>query len=401
MRFKLATIVLVVLFQGCPLPGAASAAPAPAKTSAIIVVPGFKGTALEREDSGKRVWITTSQALFGRSSLAFNDPRLALPGALNLKTDGVLKSVTVIPGLYSRDVYGGWIAGFHKKFSANTDIIEFAYDWRRDPVETVNALGALISDLRTHGVTSIKLVTHSFGGLITAYYLRYGVQEPEAAAENWEGARQVEKVVFVGVPFLGTMVTFRDMQMGETVGLNHALLDATVHSSFPSSYFLLPAPAETVFVSPRLEPAPVDLYRAAAWREHGWGLFASGDALSAEHRDARSAVTAALLDRAATFSGLVNAPPGPPTTVLTTKVWHVVGHGRPTLAAAVWNQETNALEFTRSEGGDGVVTARSAELPPAYRSLFKTTTIESRAAHDKLWADGDLEERMRRFLADE
>ncbi len=400
MRLKLATIVLAVLLQGCPLTGAASTEPSRAKTSAIIVVPGFEGTALARADRRERVWITASQALFGRSSLAFNDPRLALPGALDLTTDGVLKSVTIIPGLYSRDVYGGWIAGLHERFAANADLIEFAYDWRRDPVETVNALGALVSDLRAHGVTSIKLVTHSFGGYIAAYYLRYGVQEPDAAVETWEGAHQVEKVVFVGVPFLGTMVKFRDMQRGQTVGLNHTLLDATAHSSFPSSYFLLPAPRETAPVSPRLEPAPVDVYNAAAWREHGWGLFASGDALSTEQRDARSTFTAALLGRGAIFSGLVNAPPGPGARV-TTKVWHVVGHGRPTLAAAVWNQETNALEFTRSEDGDGVVTARSAELPSAYRSLFKTTTFESRASHDKLWADGDLEERMRRFLADE
>ena len=62
---------------------------------------------------------------------------------------------------------------------------------------------------------------------------------------------------------------------------------SAAYSSFPSSYFLLPAPAETVLVSPRLEPAPVNLYSAATWREHEWGLFAGRDALSDEQRDTR------------------------------------------------------------------------------------------------------------------
>src|SRR5262245_10382550 len=97
----LSVLVLVAPLQGCPVPDTAPAPPGHAKASAIIVVPGFKGTALAREDNGKRIWITASQALFGRSSLAFNDPRLALPDALSLKTDGVLESVVVIPGLYS------------------------------------------------------------------------------------------------------------------------------------------------------------------------------------------------------------------------------------------------------------------------------------------------------------
>ena len=126
--------------------------------------------------------------------------------------------------------------------AADTDIVELPYDWRQDPVETVHALEALIRRMRAGGARPVSLVAHSFGGYIVAYYLRYGAQDPEAARETWEGAEQVEKVIVMGTPFLGAMLKFRDMLTGETVELNTSLLDATAHASFPSSYFLIPAP---------------------------------------------------------------------------------------------------------------------------------------------------------------
>lgn len=385
-----------VLQQGCHSTETAHVERARAKLSAIIIVPGFKGTALLRADTGKQVWITAGEALSGSATLALNDSRLDLADALDLKTDGLLNTIRIVPGLFSIDVYGSLTSELRKRFASDTEVIEFTYDWRQDPMEAVKALGALVSSLRARGIGSISIVAHSFGGYITAYYLRYGVQDPEHSVETWQGAGQVDKVVVIGAPFLGSMIKFRDMLTGETVGLNDSLLDATAHSSFPSSYFLLPAPTEATLVSPGGDTLPISLYSPLSWRDHAWGLMVQGDALVPQVNSGRLRFVSMYLDRGARFSSLVNAPPGRVPT-LPIQILHIVGRARPTVAQATMKQ--NQLTFTLSEDGDGVVTARSADLPTAYRQIAETSTIETMAAHHALWKGEDVEERIVRFLS--
>ncbi len=385
-----------MLQHGCHSTEPVTADPRFSKSSAIILVPGFKGTALARVDTGERVWITASEALFGNATLASNDSRLGLQAALDLVPDGLLKRVRIVPGILALDVYGSLSATLHKRFQPGADIVEFAYDWRQDPMEAVTALGALVSSLHTRGVGSVSLVTHSFGGYITAYYLRYGVQDPEHASETWEGAGQVDNVILMGTPYRGAMLKFRDMLAGETIGLNGSLLDATAHSSFPSSYFLLPAPTEAAFMSLRGEPLPISLYSAWSWRDHAWGLLVYDSVPSLQVNNGRLTFVATHLDRAARVSRLVNAPPGrlPPSSL---KVLSIVGRGRATLAQA--SMDYNKLEFTLFEDGDGVVTAQSAALPAAYRQAAETRTVETPAAHRALWNGEDVEEQILRFLS--
>jgi pimeloyl-ACP methyl ester carboxylesterase len=392
---SMAVLTATILQHGCHSTEPVTADARFAQSSAIILVPGFKGTALARGDTGERVWITASEALFGHATLASNDSRLGVPAALELVPDGLLKRVRIVPGIFALDVYGSLSATLHERFQPGADIVEFAYDWRQDPVEAVKSLGALVSRLHARGVGSVSLVSHSFGGYITAYYLRYGVQDPEHAAETWEGAGHVDSVILMGTPFRGAMLKFRDMLAGETVGLNESLLDATAHSSFPSSYFLLPAPTEAPFKSARGEPLPISLYHPRSWRDHGWGLFAHDVAPPVQVNNGRLAFVSTHLDRAARVFRLVNAPPGqvPPSSL---KVLSIVGRGRATLAQA--SMEDNRLDFTLFEDGDGVVTARSAELPEAYRRVADTSTTETTASHGSLWKDDEAEERIMHFL---
>jgi pimeloyl-ACP methyl ester carboxylesterase len=410
---SLAALSVSLLLNGCHSTISERSEDTVVKSSAIIFVPGFKGTALDRQDGSGRVWITISEAVFGTSTLAWNHPPLSIPNAAELKTNGILKVVPVIPGLFAVDVYGSWIDDLRERFSSTARIIEFSYDWRQDPLETVNALGLLVADLQATGVSSITLVAHSLGGLIASYYLRYGIQDVETAQETWEGARNVHKVLLAGVPFQGAMVKFRDMQKGEVVGLNHSLLDATAHSSFPASYYLLPSPGAPVILSERLGPIPNPLYQAATWREERWGLFQNQSSLSERDRQSRFNFVAQALERSMKFTALIHAPPKRFPASLR-KLVNLMGEGHTTLAQAVWMRNTNggvAFDATTLESaglgginltgdGDGVVTTHSASLPAAFQQAFHARTIASRSTHEKLWLDRGVKPQLSHFLAE-
>ena len=92
-----AMCVLILLEQGCQPAQHVDPDPSHAKSSAIILVPGFKGTALARADTGKRVWITAGQALVGNTSLAWDQAELGLSDARPLRADGLLFNVRIVP----------------------------------------------------------------------------------------------------------------------------------------------------------------------------------------------------------------------------------------------------------------------------------------------------------------
>ena len=118
---------------------------------------------------------------------------------------------------------------------AHSTIVPLSYDWRGDLMHAVRKLDETIRHLRTEGTTDIRIVAHSMGGMVAAYYLRYGAQEPDRARETWEGAGQVNRAVLAGVPFEGTMIAFRNSQYGVRIGLNRILLQPTAVSSFPAT----------------------------------------------------------------------------------------------------------------------------------------------------------------------
>lgn len=390
---------LTALLAVLPACRAAEKVSTPPRTAtAIVFIPGFKGTALAQRDSG-RIWLTASQAFFGDATLADNGAALGIPETIELRTDGLLKRIPVIPGLYDLDVYDSWIQRLRKRFP-DVRLVEFSYDWRAEPMEAVRALHRTVAGLRAEGL-SVVLLAHSFGGLISSYYLRYGDQDPESATETWEGAGAVRKVVLAGVPFRGAINKFRDMQLGETIGFNRTLLDAMAHSSFAASYYLIPAPIEPALVTDRLEPLADLLYDGAAWQAHRWGLFRNAEALPDGDRAARLAFVTATLDRARTFSRLLFAPlrkaPEPAPEMI-----NVVGRGRPTPARAIWRPDRQELGFNSDERlnaeGDGVVTVRSASLPPAFHEAFRPATFKSLYEHGELWSDPQVQDVLFAFL---
>ena len=202
----------------------------------IIFIPGFKGSVLLRTEDNKHIWLSTKEILFGNSSIKLS----LVNNETTYKEGGILNSVPVIPKIFEINFYKSFLNNLINTLSHKYKIINFSYDWRMDIISTVLRLNELIESLKSE--YSINIIAHSMGGLITSYFLRYGLQLPETCKENWAGAKIIDKVVLAGVPFQGSVEMFCEIQNGSKVVFNRNLLDFETMSSFQSAYQLLPSP---------------------------------------------------------------------------------------------------------------------------------------------------------------
>jgi len=113
------------------------------------------------------------------------------------------------------------------------------------------------------------------GGLIAEYYLLYGGEDvlgrDPLPPPTYAGARNVCRLVLIGVPQEGSIEAFRHLHEGFRVGLRPVAREAVF--TMPAIYQLLPFAADRVFVDPEGRPLAVDLADARVWQEHGFGVF--------------------------------------------------------------------------------------------------------------------------------
>lgn len=412
-----AILLMIALWSGCAQPPRTVGNHAPAVESAIIVIPGYYGTRLVRETDGRLIFISLTQALFGGQTLTLPVPGLGLGGTTNLQPEGLLEEIDVIPLLYSIDVYGSLMDQLRLSNQKSRKVVSLSYDWRGDLIEGVRKLDGLIRQLRVEGTHDISVVAHSMGGLIVSYYLRYGTQEIESAIETWQGADSLTSVVMAGVPFLGVMHSFRNMNFGVTVGLNASLLSAEAYASFPASYYTLPLAGSDELLSPELQPVTGMIRNPKHWRQFEWGLLNNSmTPVSNEIVERRTAYTIFWLHRSQRFLELLGAPPSTTHPDLP-PLLYVYATGTPTLSKAVWkgNQAKgpDSLGFDDPEAslsdrgmppptiysdGDGTVTVSSALLPPAFRQTLPTTIREYAVGHTELVKDATIQQDIVTFL---
>ena len=380
--------------------------------SAIIVIPGFKGSRLVERDSGRCAWLCVREVLLGRKTLTLDEPDLALPTSRSLVEAGILERVTVLPGVYAIDIYGSLKDSLEEAFVDRARVETLSYDWRRDNFEAVYALDRHIRRLKTRGIKRISLVAHSMGGLIAAYYLRYGTQELNSSArETWEGAKQINRAVIIGVPFRGAMDALRDMHYSVSTGWNKTLLNNMALSSFPSIYQLLPPVTEDGVILTDIGRLPTQkIFDARHWARHGWGLFNGAEKLTASDYQARTLATEQYLIQAHHLSRLLHKDTT--SSSISLAVLNIIGKGYPTLAKAAWLPERNSLPlFTNKaledspisaaalfEDGDGVVTAFSAMIPEAYHQVFDINTLSYRHEHLAIIQQKEVQNAVIAFL---
>jgi pimeloyl-ACP methyl ester carboxylesterase len=423
VRVVLALLLMILVWlPGCRTEALLSG-PASGAETVIIVIPGLYGSRLVQDlspasqDIDTRViWLSLSEALFGRTSLMLPLPEMECGETRPLREDGVLESLPIVPGLYAIDIYQSLVRSLRGSGVDRVSVVPFAYDWRLDVMTHVKGLARLVEEVHRQGAKQTMLVAHSLGGLIASYYLRYGDQDPDVAEDTWEGAGKVNRVVMAGVPFQGSMTMFQNIVQGRTVGLNRSLLSPLAYASFPVTYYLLPALEQDVLLSAEGKPVPGLMRDPRMWRHMRWGLLKESDALRDDVRELRARYTASWLQRAERFTQLLHRPAGShperPVPLL-----YISGTDSPTLAKGVLLDDPaggpNRVVFDARtadqtypvmtpdvfvEDGDGTVTEKSGFLPSVYRANMSVTSRTYHESHADLVTSRRIQQEIRAFL---
>ncbi|NJM52188.1 MAG: hypothetical protein HC846_01625 [Blastocatellia bacterium] len=160
----------------------------------------------------------------------------------------------------------------------------FAYDWRRDNVESARLLIQKIEKLKAKlKKPDIKfdVLAHSMGGLITRYAAMYGTTDlTETPAPNWSGAKHFEKVFLLGTPNEGSMNALETLNEGYSINapltgrIRPGYMNREVAFTIPSVYQLLPHGKSARFYDENLNPLELNIYDPATWRKYGWIITA-------------------------------------------------------------------------------------------------------------------------------
>ncbi len=358
-----------------------------------VLVPGLMGSRLVHPDGGE-AWLNLANA-FGHHDLRL-PLRLPLDTSRDqLRPSGLLGVDTALPRVFGFSEYADLAhllegAGFrHGLRGGGLSYHVFAYDWRRDLVESARALGETLDALAEamgDPLARFNVIGHSMGGLVARYYLRFGEAEPEEAGPvTWAGARRVRRLALVATPNGGSIPALGAVLSGERVGLSYTTLAAPVVARMPSVYQLFPPAGTRPLLNRQGDRLDADLHDVTTWERFGWGPFApprerhrstNGDAADSGV-DQRAFVEAALTRAAAFHRALARKPETP----CPARVVALGGDCLPTLARAIvadlpglpprLEPVTRRENEWMFEAGDGRVTRESvlaSHLPEASDS---------------------------------
>ena len=206
----------------------------------VIFVPGIKGSILERQ--GERLWLRVSEAIFTNSSLKYLEDD-------GIKATGIFTGLTIIPFLFEYQPYYKITADL----ACAGNAYFFYYDWRDYPDTNSKNFGDLVERVIKETGKRPSIVAHSMGGLIAHGYIK---EHPE----------NVNKVVYVSVPFQPGVSYFDDVNEGASVGLNKHLLSKDVLFSHPASYLLMPHKGSLRYFGK-------ELLEAKTWSQNKFSVF--------------------------------------------------------------------------------------------------------------------------------
>jgi len=261
----------------------------------LIIIPGILGSQIINRRTGEVVWPSVFRSDVDGLSLPTTPDLQANRDDLEAsKIVDVAKLAKLAPEVYvyhyllrALTDFGGYREGDWESPPEGGDrdtFYVFAYDWRRDNVESARMLARRVEALKVKlGRPDLRfnVVAHSMGGLVARYAAMYGDRDlaPEGVAPQpvWAGASFVDKIFMFGTPNSGSTEALSVLLEGYSVteGLRrrvHLLnkLSREDVMTVPSIYQLLPHGAQARFLDENLRPFKLDLYDPEVWRRYKW-----------------------------------------------------------------------------------------------------------------------------------
>jgi pimeloyl-ACP methyl ester carboxylesterase len=152
------------------------------------------------------------------------------------------------------------------------------YDWRKDNIEAVRKLHALIDQIRIDyhdPKLRVDIIAHSNGGLIANYYLRYGPTDVLGEREFYpwdEGGKRIRRIVLLGTPLLGAVTSLERLMVGFRLAVRTIPIE--VLATFATPFEALPHPLLNAVIDPSGHAVDIDLYDPKVWRDNRWSVFA-------------------------------------------------------------------------------------------------------------------------------
>ncbi|MDQ4123813.1 MAG: hypothetical protein M3209_20435 [Acidobacteriota bacterium] len=277
----------------------------------VIIIPGITGSTLVNSKTGKTVWFSVKRDKdddlrlpITSANLARNHDSLVAQDIIRkVELPSVIPDIEVYQGVIDSLIAKGYTEADWKNPKATDVFYVFAYDWRRDNVETARLLIQKIETVKRsvkNPNLKFDVLAHSMGGLVARYAAMYGTADlaPEGRTPrpNWAGARHINKILMFGTPNEGSFGTFQALINGYSVIADRNLpfiddIRPEDAMTIPSLYQLMPHQTTARFLDENLKPIKVDLYNLRTWQTYNWGAIADPKFLSKLKDAARLAQT--------------------------------------------------------------------------------------------------------------
>jgi pimeloyl-ACP methyl ester carboxylesterase len=375
----------------------------------LIFVPGYYGSFLKNQVTGDREFLSLKQVVFHVDPLVYPIEGV-FPEAKVVVPDNYFNAFSVVPGLFTIDGYGDTVDTFKSwGKTKGYEVTPIAYDWRADLGTILQTIDTEVQKLELKPQDQVIWAGHSFGALLTAYYMRYGVQDPTHATENFKVFDLIDAWILAGAPFRGTAQIFRNSIYGvPAFGFRDVLAPSAI-SSYPSTFLLTP-PAEFLRVfDEHGNLQSLDAHNPENYEKYKWGLFQDKLGLPASSLEKRREWTRKQAGIARAFWSKLLAPMQTKTNA---KILILTGESHLTnqIGAKIPGQDQYVFlpeQYRKYDvkkdpalsdvDGDRVVPFTSAE-PLPFLKLLGAEWIRTQTDHAALLKSKDTQVHWKKFL---
>ena len=255
----------------------------------VILIPGLLGSKLRDTTTGEEIWPGSITDILFSSYPALRqeiDPATLEPKPSTLEpfdiTEAALGQDIYRPIMRTLEQAGGYRRAWPGSRAGPLERRYYVlpYDWRQDNVRSVHALHGLIEDVRrdyNDPELKVDIIAHSMGGLIARYYLRYGNRDVLGGNDfpiSHAGARNINKLILLGTPNLGSITSLHSFLMGYPVIAGRIRTEDL--ATMPSGPQLFPHPLNVWLIKPDGGELVRDLFDEETWRRFQWSIYDPG-----------------------------------------------------------------------------------------------------------------------------